>query len=352
MPWNRPSLTKLHERVARDFSAHLLDGGTLLQQSVLGALAKVWAGSCHTMHAFFAWAFPQMHPDTAEGEFLQRWAAIWGVKAKDAAHASGPVPLRGLSGTLVPAGTLLLHPPTGQQYALLEDVLLTDGTGAGTVRAVEPGGAGCLVPGSALQLVSPLAGVHSQVVLGGEGIAGGADAETDDSLRTRLLSVLREPPHGGNAADYVQWALEVPGVTRAWCHPHVFGLGSVGVTILADDAPDGPLPDAELVARVQTHLDATRPVAAFVSVFAPEVLPVTVRLRVTPDTALVREAVLRELRDLWRREAGDGATVYRSHISEAVSMAEGEADHTLLDPAGDIVADRGVYPALAGVEWV
>ena len=70
------------------------------------------------------------------------------------------------------------------------------------------------------------------------------------------------------------------------------------------------------------------------------------------EREFVREAVLRELRDLWRREAGDGATVYRSHISEAVSMAEGEADHTLLDPAGDIVADRGVYPALAGVEWV
>ena len=38
MAWDRPTLTSLHERIARDFSGRLLDGATLLRRSVLAVL--------------------------------------------------------------------------------------------------------------------------------------------------------------------------------------------------------------------------------------------------------------------------------------------------------------------------
>ena len=57
MAWERPSLSSLHERIARDFSGRLLDGSTLLRRSVLAVLAKVWAGACHMLHSVLAWLY-------------------------------------------------------------------------------------------------------------------------------------------------------------------------------------------------------------------------------------------------------------------------------------------------------
>jgi uncharacterized phage protein gp47/JayE len=38
--------------------------------------------------------------------------------------------------------------------------------------------------------------------------------ETLDALYSRYLQRVQNPGHGGNAADYIGWALEVPGVTK------------------------------------------------------------------------------------------------------------------------------------------
>lgn len=85
MSWDRPTLKTLHARISGDISARLLDGGTILTRSVLAALSKVWAGACHGMYAFFAWLFPQVFVDTAEVEFLARWAAVWSFNPRSRA---------------------------------------------------------------------------------------------------------------------------------------------------------------------------------------------------------------------------------------------------------------------------
>ena len=66
------------------------------------------------------------------------------------------------------------------------------------------------------------------------GLAAGSDAETDESLRARVLRRIQKPPQGGAGYDYVAWALEVPGVTRAWVYPAEMGLGTVTVRFVRD----------------------------------------------------------------------------------------------------------------------
>jgi uncharacterized phage protein gp47/JayE len=66
-------------------------------------------------------------------------------------------------------------------------------------------------------------------------LTGGTDQETDDELRLRVLTRIRQPPMGGDADDYVAWALAVPGVTRAWCSPLEMGIGTVTVRVMCDD---------------------------------------------------------------------------------------------------------------------
>ncbi|MGE0109370.1 MAG: baseplate J/gp47 family protein [Bdellovibrionales bacterium] len=67
-------------------------------------------------------------------------------------------------------------------------------------------------------------------------ITGGADTETDDALFSRMLLAYQETAHGGAKNDYKRWALAVAGVTRAWDNPNGFGIGTVVVYVMFDDA--------------------------------------------------------------------------------------------------------------------
>ena len=343
MSFSRPSLSTLRSRIAADVSGRLLDGSPLRSRSVLSVLVYVWAGACHLMYGALQWYFSQFWIKTAEKEYLERKASTWGITRKAGARAVGQVTFSG-SG-IVPAGSVLRN-DSGLLFTVDADVSVP---GTGMVTASETGSASNLERGETLTLVQAVAGVSGSAVV--VSMTGGVDAETDDELRNRVLTALRNPPMGGSAADYVTWALEVPGVTRAWCYPLYLGLGTVGLSFVCDGQDDSPLPDEEMVRRVQEYIEECKPVTADVMVFAPRAVPVDIRLRIVPDTSAVREAVKAELHDLFTREAEPGVTLLKSHIDEAVSITSGEEDHLLLEPAVNIVPASGELPVLRNVTF-
>ncbi|MEO1700405.1 MAG: baseplate J/gp47 family protein, partial [Planctomycetota bacterium] len=169
-------------------------------------------------------------------------------------------------------------------------------------------------------------------------IAGGADVESDDELRGRVLARLRNPGQGGNQADYVRWALEVPGVTRAWCHPLLNGFGTVGLSFMRDGDPD-PFPSPEAVAQVLTYVDERRPAGMIgVEVFAPTPIPLELTLSIEPDSIQVRTLVEEALAELVYLEGGPTPREPQtflplSRISEAISSVDGERSHSIQSPA-------------------
>ncbi len=72
-------------------------------------------------------------------------------------------------------------------------------------------------------------------------------------------------------------------------------------------------------------------------------------IQLEPNTAAVQAAVTAEVDDLFERKArpgsaaGDGK-IPHSQIDEAVSLAEGEQDHAVTVPAGDIEPTHGQFP--------
>ena len=62
----------------------------------------------------------------------------------------------------------------------------------------------------------------------------GVDDETIESSASAscFASANRQ---GGAEVDYVQWALGVPGATRAWCYPLEMGMGTVTVRFMMDN---------------------------------------------------------------------------------------------------------------------
>lgn len=335
MPFQRPSLAELRARSAGEVASRL-GLSALLPRSVLEAWAWTFATGRHFLHAHLDFLARQHFPQTAEIEGVLRWAELKHVTRKAATFAEGAVGFSGQEGAVVPAGARLAR-ADGVTYVTIDDVTIDpEGVGPGEVMAEAAGAAGDCPAGTALALQSAIAGVASSATVGQAGVLGGADAESDESLRARVIEAWQNPVLGGAQADWVTWTLEVAGVTRAWCRPLAMGPSTVGVTFTVDDAPYGPIPAVQDVTAVRQHLEARRPVGCQLFVFAPLAQPLDFTLQLTPDTAAVRAAVEASLADLLRREAEPGGTLLLSHVREAISLATGEVDHVLTDPTADV----------------
>jgi uncharacterized phage protein gp47/JayE len=345
MAFVRPTPTELRTRIAAEVAAALPGADARQRRSVEEVLVRMIAVASHELHGHLAWAARQILVDSADAGQLDRHAAIWGITRLPAAAAQGLVEFGGGSIDIVPAGTELIR-ADGARFVLLDDT--NTGAPGGVVRAIVPGAAGNTAAGVDLALATPVGGIEPFAGVGAGGLAAGADAESDASLRARVLARIQAPPAGGARDDYVAWARGVAGVGRVWVLPLWLGAGTVGVTLL--DA-SGAVPAAPLVAQVQAAIDLLRPVTAAVTVFAPTVLAVPVNLQISPDNAATRAAILAELDAFFVREAEPGGTLRLSRLAAAISSATGETWHRVLAPTADVVCAAGQIALRGTVTW-
>lgn len=347
MPFERPALAEQIDRSRNDLLTRLgVDES--LRRADKEAYARVIGGAVHGLYGFIDYISRQIIPDTADTEHLDRWASIWGVPRKAAAAATGQVTFSTTVGAFIPTGTLL-KAVDGVDYQTTADATAVSSSTVAAIQAVDAGAAGNRLTGQSLTLVSPISGVQS-VAVAGE-LSGGADIETDDSLRARLISRIQQPPHGGAEHDYIAWALEVAGVTRAWVFPQEMGVGTVTVRFVRDNDVS-PIPDSGEVQAVQDYIEARRPVTAQVYVVAPLTYSVNLTIDLNPDTTAIRNAVQAELIDFFRREGAPGSTLYLSRIREAISSAAGEFSHALTAPVADIVLADNQVAQLGTITWL
>lgn len=350
MAFNRPTLSELVDRIQQDFVSRLQLVSPILRRSLVYVLSRVVAGGAHMLHGHLDFLSRQIFPDQSEREYLVRQAGLFGMSLKPAAFAGGNVTVTGVDGSLLELGTVLLR-SDGTEYTTAAEATITGGTATVAATASLAGVGGNCDAGTALSFESPAAGVDATATVNAGGIVGGADEEDLEAFRGRFLARLRSPPHGGNAADYVAWALEVAGVTRAWCFPVELGPGTVVVRFVRDgDA--SMIPDAGEVAAVQAHIEEARPVTATVTVEAPSAIPLDYSIHISPDTATIRAAVEAELDDLLLRVAAPGGSILRSQIEVAIGTAEGVEDFTLTYPAGDVTHSTGEMAVPGTITWV
>ena len=348
MPYKRPTLQTLINRADADLAQRLPGAEALARRSNVGALARIHAGAVHGLYGFIDYLSRQVLPDTAEVDWLERHAAIYSITRKAAAAATGKARFTGQTGTVIAKG-VKVQTAGREVFQTTAPATLQAGQADVPIEAETGGKAGNLKAETALTLVTPVAGVQSKAVALAPGMAGGADAETDESLRRRLLARIQAPPYGGSQADYVAWARAVAGVARAWVYPAELGLGTVTVRFLLTD---GAIPGAADVKKVQNYIDARRPVTARPTVVAPIPRPLDLTFTaLTPDTPAVRAAIRAEIKDLLLRQAEPGKTLLLSHLREAVSQAAGETDYVMSDPSANIRHDTGQIATLGTLTW-
>ncbi len=354
MAFQRPTLSEIIARVEGDINARVPNGDSRLRRSLLAVIARIVAGTAHGLYGFLDWLSRQIIADTAEDELLQTHASWWGVERILASPATGDVDFTGTDGTDIPAETVLQR-ADGVQFKT--DSLVTIAAGAVTVSvtALEGGQASNTDAGLSLNLVTPIVGINSTATVASGGLTAGADIESIEALRQRLRLRVQQTPHGGATHDYIAWAKQVAGVTRAWSFGGWNGSGSVGLFFVRDD--DASLiPDAGEIAQVQTHIDIVRPVTAAVTVYAPTESAQAMTIQISPNNATVQAAIQESLQDLFRNtaevEGGNGeGKILVSHLREAISLAAGENDHILVSPSANITLNNGEIATLGAITW-
>ncbi len=338
MPFNRPSLKVINARIQSDIQSRLPGTDPRLRHSMLGILGKVHAGVAHGLYGYLEWISKQIHIDTADEENVVRHAGEYGMTRKEAKPAKGNILCTGADGSLILADTVLQR-SDGVEFSTDANAVIAAGTATVAVTAVNGGANTNTAAASTLTFSTPLPGVNSSATVDGTGLIGGIDIESLPDLRSRLKFRKQHPPQGGAAHDYVAWALEVPGVTRAWCYPLENGAGTVVVRFMMDETYADGIPLAADVAAVQDHIDARRPIGLALNGFtavAPVAAPIDFTITVAPNTQDVKDAVVAELADMTLRDSEPGGTSLISRMHEAISLAEGETDHVLVAPAADV----------------
>lgn len=348
MAFPRPTLPELIDQGAADFEGRLPGVLATVRRSLIGVINRVFAGGLSALYQFAEYHFKQAWPDTCDVEYLEDHGARKKIYRIPAAAATGNLSVVGAVGLPLIAGTLFQR-ADGVQFATTTDAVGTGVPSLISVVAVNAGQAGNTALGVTLSLVTSVAGFASSATAATE-LSGGADAESDEALRARIVARWRMPASGGNLQDYVDWAKEVAGVTRAWVYPGEQGSSSVVIRFVRD-ADASPIPDAGEVATVQAHIDAVRPVTAKAYVVAPVAVPLNLTIQLTPNTSAVQAAVAEDLADLLLREASPGCTLLVSHLRQVISDAVGETDSILIAPSSNVVYAAGQMPVLGVITW-
>lgn len=350
MPFQRPALREIIERVEQDITSRL-GTGVPARAALTRILARAEAGLAHGLYGYIDTKEKNFLPDTGDDATVLRWANLLDVPRLSAAAATGTVQVTGSSGAVVAQGRTL-QSASGAQYTVDADAVVASGIALVAVTAVTRGEAGNVATSEKLTFTSPVVGVLASATVQAPGITGGSDIETIEALRVRVLDRMRAPPKGGTASDYVEWAkASHPDVTRAWVAGQEMSPNSVTVRVVTDAADGGLIPTTAVLEAVADYISTRRPVTAEVYVVAPIAVDLDLSIAISPDTQAVKDAVAAELADLIKREASPGGTILLSRIREAISTAAGEGDHALISPTANVEHDAGEIAVLGDITW-
>ncbi len=208
----------------------------------------------------------------------------------------------------LPAASQLLYPATGVLYLTTSAVALNAATVTVTIRASSDqsgnsgeGSIGNLEAGDIVSFANPLPNVATNATILARTVDG-ADGETTDAYRTRVLERFQRKPQGGAYADYEQWAETVAGISAAY--PYTADEpGEVNVYVEATEASSGSvdgIPTNDQIDAVEAAIEldsdglaTRRPAGAAVNVLAIQRLAfdLTVTGLAADDTTAAEAAI-------------------------------------------------------------
>lgn len=309
-----PTTQELSDDIVAAIQASISQSVPFLPKTFTRVLAKVLAGALVLLYKYAGFVLLQMfvaHATDKETTVLGRvvqplveWGLLIGVGkplAATRAEATVTVTVTNQTGQL-DGGAQLVRTETQVIYQVVAPVLLNAPTVTATIRAASDpsggGGAGTfgnLVAGDTLSFANPLPNVATDVTVLAPTVQG-ADAETPDAYRKRVVERFQARPQGGAYADYRSWGM-IAGVVSIY--PYASNTpGWVDVYVETATNSDGipTTPQLEAVYNALLYDEAgnatRKPVNAYV-----RTLPITRQAfdlyvsNLTPDSQDLRDEI-------------------------------------------------------------
>jgi uncharacterized phage protein gp47/JayE len=236
------------------------------------------------LYQYATWGINQFFPDSADLDYLARFAAVRGITQIPATNAYGTIQFTGQVGASIPIDTVGVA--NGVQYqTTAAGTIGATGTATIAAAAVVAGTNGNQPNNTAITLQSAPAGIDASAIL--LTMSEGYAAETQSAFLGRVLQFLQHPPAGGNKYDYQRWASTVAGVTSAVAYPLRRGPGTIDICIMTNGAPA----TAQLLATVTAYINQFSPAGADFMVITPTLVPVPVTAQVALTSATTLAAV-------------------------------------------------------------
>ena len=354
MAYQSPTLSQLIKQAEQHIQHRL---PTVRRNNVLSVLARIEAGLSAGEHMHLDWLAQQIIPTTADEAYLLEHCAYRGIARKAATAAEGIIVVEAVSNSEIPKDTVFKHTLSGLHFIATATTAVRIGTNEIHVRCESEGTQGNVEAESTVNLTSAILGVKPNAKV--KALSGGTDIESLSSLLGRLIYRVQYPPAGGSTYDYVRWAKEVSGVTRAWCFPRWQGGGTVGVAFVMDNQAT-ILPTAQQIDSVKRHISGHKnpitnlwegmPANVELFVFAPAVNRLNLTIRLVPNTLVLQQKIITALATLFA-SVELGGKVYLSHLRATISNVIGETDNSVLMPTADVQLANNQIVMLGNITW-
>lgn len=265
--------------------------------STLGKALQAAASELLSLYVYSDFVLREAFPQTAEGEWLERHAALRRLSRKEAACAEGTLTFSLAAPVLeevtVPAGTVCaVADKPFVQFSTTEAAQIAMGETSVTVSAVatEPGEDGNAAAGTVTVMVNPPAGVYA--VTNETAFAGGCDAESDMALRRRIMDAYRLPQTGYSAASLRESLMAI-----SFMQDCVVQLSQNTIRVYARTV--GNISTATLLAAVRERLALTKVSPYQLSIYTASRRPISLTLTVETEQEdpAVAEKVEKAVRD-------------------------------------------------------
>lgn len=343
------SVEEIYEEMRRVFQQRC--GRTLGDSCDMAVRLYAAAAEVQALYCEAEWILRQCFPATAQGAALDGHGAMRNLARRSSARATGSIrfsiPAKADEAVQVPEGTVCLT-EAGVRFITVEAGTIPAGELSCDVaaEAVESGGSGNAAAGDIDRMSVPPTGVASCSNV--SAFSGGADEESDESFRERVLESFRRLPNGANAAYYELQAENHDGVRSARAVGRARGVGTVDVYLSAESG----VPSQALLQKVYADLNAKREIAVDLRVLAPAVKTVDVTAELTVaegySAATVKAAAKKALEDFFAADLL-GRGVRRAALGDVLFHTEGVENYTLTAPAADLAAEDTALPVLGTV---
>lgn len=335
---NKPSLKQLIDRAKATMVAKLG-----VDNPAIDAIAAAIGGGNYGNYAYQDFLFKQMHPETANEDFLYLWAERFNTPRISPVQASGFVQFETAGVVNLPAG-IVLQTTDGNKYTTT-----ASGSSDGPIacRCDLPGVAGNLSAGVKLTMLTALPGV-SPINITVVSMNGGTDIEDLDHWRSRLVTAFNERYIVGKLQDYISWAKSAhANVGFAFARDNFPIIGHVTVYIGAKSL-DPTLPD-EVLADVLSYLNDRRLAGCHLFVEKPAVIPVDILIAGVSDLS-TRLAIEESLSSFFIKKMTSNTTITVTDLIVTISYVTSAFE--LVQPLTSVSSADDSVLTLGAITWM